>query len=1547
MAHTARWRRIVGKTVLSVFGALAALVVVVVLAANLPFSRRLIAKEVTAALAKVVTGTITIEHVGRIGLTGVGDVSARLTDARGRPVLTASGVKASIRTFTLLRSLLGKSGLDVHIDSVRIGHVDVLLDADQNGNLLLLSALTPSPPPATAQPAQPSSPSSLRLTIDDARIASTWAHGTPTPGFPVDANLRDLRVDVGLASGRTTVDLRALHVDTRVMPAGANVHADVHGHVELPPAPKKLAANASFDGTVGEIRATAKGSLAGDFVSAHLEADAAPESLSRFVPSLRLRKPVRLEVDASGTLPKLHATGAVKSGPARVTLTADGAVDTPLHGHAELDAAHVNLAAVLQGTPETDLNAQIRANASVRKGGELVGSFEVDTRPGRIAAQRIPAVTLKGKLDGAKGDVTFDVGEPGTKTHVTADLNLPKLEVGYDVSVSVPDFTRFERLPPGSSGSASIRARGKAYLTTSTFSADVRAEVANVSAGGVRLRKADIGALITGPFSNPDVDATVTGEGLVAAGRAFDRLSISAKGNPGGAGVAATLRGAPGTPDVDATTSVTLGSAVGLKDVEARIGKEPERVRVRVDSVRIDGPLVRADGITLDGAGAAVSAAVRVAPGALDVRAISAGVDVGKVARAFGQGARRINGKLALDVDLKARANTARGKVGVELTDGEYESVSGIALRVATSVDGKRFTGQVNAKIEGGHIDVDAEDLTLGGSPFSPRAWAHAFGHVKIYSNVDLARIAKVLPTSMLPFDDMAGQVTLSGELTRGASDDSPETTWTVHTDGFRASAKSADQPSHDGTKVRAPPSWHTAGIDVDGSLAITRERGHTTVGAQFRDASGALAELDATAELPYLEVVSDPDASVKTLTNVPFHVRLTMPRRRISKLPPMLATAGVDGDVELTLEASETAREPRVDVKALLHQVQARGRRKAVPIDVRIEGKYGDGLGRLDLNVDSTARDAVVIKSELRAKVSDFLDQETGKVPWDATVSGKFDAFPLDVLSLAGSRRIRGRLSGELDAGTGTRTPPHASAKLNIDDLGMGRATGTAARATLSADVNDRTLTAKVRFDQKDGFAGASASSGIAWSGPLAPRFEPSNGAAKAEATASHFRLQVLQPFVQGILSDLDGRLDANAHLEATAVHGAPKLDGSVVLDQASFELAAMGQEFHDVHAKIVLNQDGTLRADDVRAEGLTGSVKANGVATLDGLDLKRATLNANVPGGDPFPVTVQGQTIARASGNFKIEAVPSPQKKEIAVTVTVPKAKVEMFDKPTHELQPLDHDEHIRIGYHRTPDEFVVVPLERPAGSDSSEPPTTIVAAVKLGDVEISRGSDLRVRLEGQPKITLAETTAISGEIHLKSGFIYVQGKKFEIENGTIAFIGEPDNPNVVVTAGWTAPEGTRVYADFVGPLKTGKVTLRSEPAHNKNEILSLILFGTTDGQGTSSGSSPETTAASVAGGVATQGLNKALDDMTGLDITTRIDTSDSANPRPELEVRVARDVTVAISHVLGVPAPGTNPDLNYATIDWRFLRNWSIDTTVGDLGSSLLDLIWQYRY
>jgi autotransporter translocation and assembly factor TamB len=200
-------------------------------------------------------------------------------------------------------------------------------------------------------------------------------------------------------------------------------------------------------------------------------------------------------------------------------------------------------------------------------------------------------------------------------------------------------------------------------------------------------------------------------------------------------------------------------------------------------------------------------------------------------------------------------------------------------------------------------------------------------------------------------------------------------------------------------------------------------------------------------------------------------------------------------------------------------------------------------------------------------------------------------------------------------------------------------------------------------------------------------------------------------------------------------------------------------------------------------------------------------------------------------------------------------------------------------------------------------------------------------------------------------------VQGKQFTIENGTVTFVNDPTNPQVALTASWAAPDGTTVYVDFIGPLKTGKPNFRSDPPKTKNEILSLILFGTTDDEQAASATTtnPSTsTAVGAAGGAATAPINRALGgvnqmlDNIGLagGISTRIDTS-QATPRPEVELQIARNLSLQVAWVLGVPPPGTNPDTTLFTLDWRFLRNWSVETTVGDAGTSILDLVWQHRY
>lgn len=201
-------------------------------------------------------------------------------------------------------------------------------------------------------------------------------------------------------------------------------------------------------------------------------------------------------------------------------------------------------------------------------------------------------------------------------------------------------------------------------------------------------------------------------------------------------------------------------------------------------------------------------------------------------------------------------------------------------------------------------------------------------------------------------------------------------------------------------------------------------------------------------------------------------------------------------------------------------------------------------------------------------------------------------------------------------------------------------------------------------------------------------------------------------------------------------------------------------------------------------------------------------------------------------------------------------------------------------------------------------------------------------------------------------------MEGKTFQIDNGTVTFVDDPTNPQIVLTASWASPDGTTVFADFVGPLKTGKVTLRSEPALGQNEILALLLYGTTDQQASSgsgtAGSQQLGAAGGVAGNAASEKMNRALGgvnqalDSIGLSggISTKLDTSQTT-PRPEVEVQIARDISLQVAWVLGVPPPGSNPDTTLFTLNWRFLRQWSLQTTVGDSGTSILNLVWQHRY
>jgi translocation and assembly module TamB len=328
---------------------------------------------------------------------------------------------------------------------------------------------------------------------------------------------------------------------------------------------------------------------------------------------------------------------------------------------------------------------------------------------------------------------------------------------------------------------------------------------------------------------------------------------------------------------------------------------------------------------------------------------------------------------------------------------------------------------------------------------------------------------------------------------------------------------------------------------------------------------------------------------------------------------------------------------------------------------------------------------------------------------------------------------------------------------------------------------------------------------------------------------------------------------------------------------------------------------------------------------------------------------VNAGGAELGNVDGRIEVSATSGPWDSGLKVQIAVPQLRVILPERSSVDVQALGPMADVRIGAHRgSRATFVLLPA--PSIEARRETSSGPAIDVHLDDVELVRGTDLKIDLEGDLRVRSGATAAVTGQIRLKSGgLLAVEGRNFTIDSGTVTLVGQdPTNPEVVVKAGYKAPDGTTVYATFVGPLKTGKVTLTSEPSLPQQEIVELLLFGTAGGpQVQAASGSPETSLVGIAGGEAAQPLNHLLSELGVGAVRADVDATNSANLRPGVEVQIARNISLKLAVVLGQLPPGVNPDTTLLTVAWRFLSRWSLSSTVGNVGTTIFDLLWQRRY
>ncbi|MDP9150064.1 MAG: translocation/assembly module TamB domain-containing protein, partial [Myxococcota bacterium] len=1466
----------------------------------------------------------------------------------------------------LLRSLLrAKSDLRIGVLGVEVAFAEVSLDADASGQLKLQTAFEPR-----ASSGGPGGAGrSVVVDLPDIAVGHCLVHGQ-MKGFPLlDAELDALRGSLRVDRTGAFIDVTHVALLARAMPQGANPVGAAAVHIAIPSKTgRPFGLDAAFDGTIAGIPAKAGASLDGDVLDAMLDVpEVSDDKVRAFLPQAPIHRPATAHVEGHGPLHDVTATARLTTGSAEAAATGRLTLDGPFGATIAVDAHGVDLREMAPTAPDSNLSLHGEVRIGTGATGALFGHLTVALPGGEIGGQPVPTATLQGDFvqltastPGARGagiEVTLQglVAEPGAPTNVRLTLRTdgaaPVLR--FQASNYISWLDNVKRV--GGLGPGRARAELAGTMTFSSpprFDATLDADVQALEHPPIYSEEARVRARAYGTFDDATLTASVDVDGLRAASYAFGHGRLTATGPLSAERVTVTLEGVAG-PTVRATATVSLTSALRLQNVEIDLSRGSRALRAVVKEARLEPHGLRVVDAFVTGIGEPATVSLDTRRGLLVVHGSSKGIDLGSLGYLLGMDTLR-EGRLMFAVDLAARPDGSDGSATAALEGGSFGGVDGLSGHVEATMDGRQITGAMAATVRGvAWLNATGVDVHIGGKgPLDAGSWRRAWGAARVDGQIDLAKAAALLPPNALPFSRLEGQLTLQAHVRRDDEKDvTPDVAIALKTFGLRVAPRKMPDQTTGGTTLVAAPPWDLSGVDVQVDAQADGETGFAEVAGRLVDKEGLLLSLDAkSTSIPYERLFGSRDVALDILKDIPFSALVVAPRRRLDRLPSLLHPEGASGEAEARVAIEGTARKPRVDATAIAYAARlaasplARGldatlglKYDGVSAPVRVDGKAGrtgefHGQGRVNANVED-------------------LFAEGSLAPWDASATATFDRFPLAAIAALNEHQVRGQITGHVEL-TNWHKDARAVADLDVNDLIVVSSKPVSGKVHVSLD--GQALDAQARLEQGRAYVAATARAATRWGMGLAPSVDTA-GSAKASLQARSLPASFLAPFATSVLDELDGLIDADARV-ALAPERKPEMSGTLSLREGLLEVTSLGQEFHAVKARLRLTPDGVVRLEDVSASATTGRATASGVAHLDGLALVDAETVVTIDHNEAIPLDLQGSALGTVYGQLNVKATASPDRQALTIDVGMPSLHVALPETSTHSVQDLDPAEpETHAGVYVAPGKFVVLPLD---GFDAQQQELAsaparigkkLTVAVHLGeDVEIDRGTDLRVDMDGDLTANVAEAIDVTGRIQLKSGKLDVQGKSFEIQSGTATFLGDPSNPEVNVTAAWTASDGTRVYADYIGPLKTGKVVLRSEPMRPQNEILALVLFGTADGLAPSASSSQQSastaqSAGTTVGSFASGGLSKGLDKLTGMQITAKVDTS-QAYTRPEVAVQIARDISLQIAVVLGAPG---GVDTTLATIDWRFLKNWSLETTVGNKGTSIADVVWQHRY
>lgn len=1547
----------------------------VLIHSNAKATRRLAASIANGVLAgpflgKVVVGDVTHLAVGRTSHVRVGQVE--IFDPEGRRVVLAKGVDAKLDLVRLVRSVASGRAPDIALtDETRIADADVALDVNAKGELGIARAFE-ARPRATPTPESPAKPGaeSVRLSIPGARIGHAWVHGNLVPpALDVDAD--DVKARLLIVDNRLSVDADELRVSVRSPRAPSQtgpVRARVFGSLLVPlgspPASSSVDERAivmhwELEGDAAGVPMKAHFGLNGDAIDASADiARVAPDVLRKALPVLPITKESELHAKATGNVRELalEATGAVGAS----AVTAKGRVGLAGRQTFEVDADLTHIDGAALSGPASDVSGHVRVEGALASGAPT-GTFTLTTRDSSIAGQRAPALDAIGRFDDRVVEGTFRASEPGAAASGEVELRIPEQKLVFGVRARSNDLRALARAPGVAGGSVSARATGTIDLAESSIDARVTVDGNGIAHAPMSAGSVHAEASITGPVADPVIDVTA---------RARQVRLTAASTDPD-----AKPKEPLTYPAATARARIVLSPTPTLRDaaVHVEAAETGTSIDAKVASVAVGPRGVDARGVRVTGLGAPLDADVQIDAGVLSVKAKGEGVDMTRLAAMTGiEELRRLpdGSRARVDVDLRAGASRTDGHIDLVIAGAE----DGSTAELYAKLEGRHVRARARVRAAGfGWVEMQRAELELPGA-LSVATMRRATGALDLRGELDLAQGASMFGGEHL--EQIAGTAVISARVERGDVSNAPTIYATVVTRGLDATL----------VDEKGKPT-HIRGIDGSVHVGYDGATDETEVAALAWDGAGIVASADTKGRVPLVGWATGAKPfDRKTVGAIHVAGVVDVPPREVAALPGELARSEMLGTLSAHAEIGGAIDRPSVQLvaraDALREKKSSTAGARFAPIDGVLDARWdGDGIVA-SLTVDererlprkpSPARAVVARGAASRgARTSErksgharglFIaalpvgDLIAGR-PLAWTAAGEVDVTDLELAPLPLPRNIRGALSGHVRLRE-IEGLPVLVGSAHVTDLGIGGA--SVMRGDLTVDAKDGALSAHASVRQADGGGGEAniVSSSLRWRG-IAMKWDDAQPS-RVDYTVDRLQLSLLRPFVRNVVAEIEGRLDGKGSAVVDAKSHV--YEGGLALEDGRLYVNAIGEEITNISGSAKFERDGTFRVQDMHGKIGSGELKASASGRMKGLRFESAEMVVVVPTKQGVPVSSEGATFAEATGEVRLTATMAPDREALLVAVAVPRSKITLPDRGTQDLQPLEPDATIKVGIRRGDGTLAPEP-QRPgrrrrrvaaatatngtAGAEGDGLTTKL--SVTLGNDVALEGRGLRLHLDGRTIVEIADEIAVKGQITLRAGgTIDVQGRKFVVDHGTVTFVdgAEPSNPTVIAAAYWDAPDRTRVWVEFNGPLKTGKLMLRSEPAYSKNEILSVLLFGRTDPNQARAGdarSSDAQAATAVGTGIASAGLNKALGELDE-DLDLEQDSTSANRVRTKLGYRLRRNLKVQLGYAAGFSQ--REPDTTYLFLEWQFVPKWSVVGTRGDRGTSILDIIFQHRY